>query len=676
MTDRLNGPSYFLGGMLSIIVQTVVLRESLFGEHQAELASGVVLAAWIVGSGIGAAVGGRTSRHVLFWRLGVILMPFLGFAQVMTARTGSIPLFATVFPLGFTAGAVFIQPFAFGRPGVVYSLEALGAAAGGGLFVLLSPSLLAGEMLAVSVLVSAAGLVACGRPSWGAVLALMTIAGQILSIPAAFSQMLGSLSFTGYDDVRVLPSPYGEVVTAERLGQHAVFRGGILEATWPSMESAEATVVVPLSAAMPKSVLYIGSSPEEAELVAGWPTVDSSVSVVPDASLMDAVDYPPGTLPGDGREYLDESEKKFDLITVSTGQPLTLLSNRFYTEEFMGVLSGSLNPDGLAALRIPGGANRLHPLEAELAMSVRLAANEHFRWIGILPMSGLTFLMGNGREPDLTGSALASTLDSLGYQGCFVNSGTLPYDLSSLRVDAFREQVLSAEAKMNRDLHPECFRLAHMLWSVRTGGTAGSGYVYPAVILFLVLMTASSIMTGRFVTAMGVASAGFTGLSVEVIALVAVQAATGYSWVLVGAVTGLFMIGAALGALAAERGILNGLRSGVSLSGGAALACAAMLHFYDGGLIGGRLLSLSLLAGTLASGAAGGCAFTSAAVRLGGRSTGRIGLISLSEYCSAAAAGLLIPLVLFPHHGAVLSLLGAGCWSLFWALLQGSGTGK
>ncbi len=673
MTDRLGGPSYFLGGMLSIIVQTVVLRESLFGEHQAELASGVVLASWIVGSGIGAAIGGRTSRHVLFWRLGVLLMPFLGFAQVMMARTGSLPLFATVFPLGFTAGAVFIQPFAFGRPGAVYSLEALGAAAGGGLFVLLSPSLLAGEMLAVSVLISAAGLVAGGRPSWGAALALATIAGQLLSIPGDFSQMLGSLSFTGYDDVRVHPSPYGEIVTAERLGQYAVFRGGILEATWPSLESAEAAVVVPLSASMPKSALYIGSSPEEAGLVAGWPTVESCVSIVPDAALMDVVDYPPGTLPGDGREYLDGGEKQFDLIMVSTGQPLTLLSNRFYTEEFMGVLAGSLNPDGLAALRLPGGANRLHPLEADLAMSVRLAADEHFRWIGILPMSGLTLLMGNGREPDLRGSGLASTLDSLGFQGFSVNPGTLPYDLSALRVDGFREQVLSASGRMNRDLHPECFRLAHMLWSVRTGGSSGRGYVYPAVILFLVLMTAASIMAGRFVTVMGVASAGFTGLSVEVIALVAVQAATGYSWVLVGAVTGLFMIGAALGALAAERGILTGPRSCIALSGAAALACAGMLHLYDGGLIGGRLLSMSLLAGTLVCGAAGGGAFTSAAVRLGSGSTGRIGLLSLSEYCAGAAAGLLIPLVLFPDHGAVLSLLGTGGWSMFWALLQGSG---
>ena len=671
--EVLSGWSCFFGGMLSVTVQTVVLRESLFGEHQAELASGIVLASWILGSGLGAALAGRSSRHLVLWRLGVLLLPLLGILQVTASRILDLPLFLSVFPLGLAAGAVFIHPFAYGHPGRIYALEALGAAAGGGLFVILSPHMLAGSVLGISVLIASAAIISSGSYRTGALMTILVATGFLLGAPGGFSQELGSRAMEAYEDVTVLPSPYGEITAARRMGQHAVFRAGILEATWPARESAEAVMVVPLAAALPGTALYIGSSPEEASILAEWPTVDSSVTVIPDAALAGAAEYPPGTLSGDGREYLSSNEAGFDLVVVSTGQPLTLLANRFFTEEFMEVLSGRIRPGGVAAVRLPGGANRLHPLEARLARSFLEAAREHFDWVEFVPISGLMALMGNGAEPCLGGEHLAARLDSIGFAGVHTGPATLPYDLAPIRIEAYRDQIRQAAAEMNRDLHPEAFRLCQMLWDYREGRGGGTSLALPAALLLVAVMAVSSFLSGRFTVTMGVAGAGFAGLSVEVISIVAVQAATGYSWFLVGAVTGLFMTGASLGALYVNRGSFRNPRLFVLVSGMTALMCALFLQLYDIGAAGGFLLSGLMLAGTFGCGFASGGAFTSAAARLAPGRTGWIGLLSLSEYSASAAAGLLVPLVLFPAVGAVLSLVCASVLCLTWALLMKQG---
>ncbi len=647
----------FAGGLLSVIVQSVVLRESLFGHHQAELTSGIVLASWIAGSGIGAAVGGRTSKHRLLWVTGMILLPALGFLQVVASRLEIIPTALSVVPAGFVGGLVFVQPFAFCRPGKVYALEALGAAVGGGIFVLLSPHMLAFEMLTVGILISAAGLLLCGRHVPGLIVSAVLLAGFLLSAPASLGTWLGGESFKEYDSVSIHPSPYGEVVTGIRSGQHAIFRSGLLEATWPSLESAEGVVTIPLIAVLPSSVLYIGSSPEEAGIISEWPTVDSVVTLVPDKTLCSIAEYPSGTRGGDGRRFLSVNDERWNLVIVSTGQPLSLLSNRYFTREFFELLSDRLTEDGVAAIHLPGGINRLHPLEAELAKSILLSAESVFRWSRILPLSGLVLLTGNGLEPSFEGSVLAERMDSIGVSGVFVNSGTLPFDLSYLRLSAVEEQLHTASARMNTDLHPEGFRIACELWDIRVGDDQKLNFAIPIAGLCLLAMITASFLSGKVKPAMALGMVGFIGLSVVVIALVAIQAVTGHSWVLVGAITGTFMAGGALGALGQEKGLFDNLRQLVILSGISSLFSVLVLHFYDQGLLGGGLLSILLLTGIMVCGVASGGAFPVAVTLVRAGDTKKIGLLDLAEHGGSAAAALLMPLVLFPLLGAKMALL-------------------
>jgi hypothetical protein len=648
----------FAGGLVSILVQSVALRESLFGQHLSELSSGLVLAAWLAASGLGAALQGRLPGARTSWVLCMVLLPAAGFAQVVLSRTSLLHPALACIPAGFAAGVIFLAPFAGRPPGRVYSAEAIGAAAGGALFVLLSPRLLAPGMLLAASAASAAGLLWSAFSRTGLIMALLVSAGLLTGADDLASRWMGEASFGGIGEFTLHSSPYGEIARVSRSGQTSIYRNGLLDASWPAVESAESAVTVPLLAALPERVIYIGTSPEEAGLIAAWPGVLSVISLVPDPVLLDLAGYPEGARRGDGRSIAGRTgEGTADLVIVSESAPLSLLSNRYFTREFFAAVAGSLNPGGMLAVRLPGGQNRLHPIEARLAQSVRRAADEVFDWTVVLPSGGLTLLAGNGEAPPLDGEVLAGRMDSIGAVGTAVCAGTLPFDISQMRMESLEQQLGSVDPGVNSDLHPEAFAAAQELWDARSG-VEGFDPVPAAVILLAAVVVAASMLSGRPAAAFALASAGAAGLAVEMLAIVIIQASTGLSWMLVGAVTGTFMCGAAGGSLLQVKGPVRSFRPIllVSASGSGTAALAVLL--YDGGVIGGGMLSTAMILAVLLTGISSGAAFPVAAGLLGtgdGRMI-RLGLLDLAEHGAGAAAAMAVPLLLFPVMGAAAPL--------------------
>jgi len=662
------------GGLVSLLVQSVVLRESLFGSHLSELVSGIVLAGWLAASGTGAALAGRIVRRRAAWGLSMLALPPAGFLQVALSRTAGLHPALACIPAGLAAGAVFIVPFAGRPPGRVYAAETLGAVLGGALFVVLSPRILATGMFAAAAVLAAVGLLAAGFRRVGAAALLPIPLLFVTGLDRAAARWLCEARLGAMGAIELHASPYGETAVVTRSGQTSICRNGLLEASSPSIEDAESAVVVPLLAAAPETVLHVGASPDEAWLISGWPGVRRFAGVVPDPVLPRLVGYPPGTRGGDARRFLSrEDDLCADLVIVSEGQPLSLLSNRYYTREFFSAAAARLRPGGVLSVRLPGGAARLHPLEARLASSVRSAALEVFDWVLLLPSGGLTLLAGMGEAPVVDGDILAARMDSIGASGVAVNPGTLPWDLSAARIDDVVRQVAAEGGPANSDLHPAAFEAAQELWRIRSGGPGSPIPVGAAVLLGLAAAAAASVAAGRPRAAAALSAAGASGLVVETLAVVMIQATTGLSWMLVGAVTGVYMAGAASGALLQSRGTrpFGSLTPVLLVSAAGAGGAGLSALVYDRGIIGGGALTLALLAGVLLSGLSGGAAFPAAASLLpsGGNRTSRLGMLDLAEHGAAAAAAVAAPLLLFPSLGAPLSLFCAASCPLLASLL-------
>lgn len=664
-TSGLPPISALAGGAVSILVQGMVLRSALFGQHMSELASGLVLAAWLAGSGIGAALAWRFGRPRCVWVTGMLALPILGLLSLHGVQE-AIPFPFSVFPAGLAAGAVFVTPFFSSRASKVYILEAIGACIGGVTFLFLSPFLLPFMLSLTGFAAASISILLIGARIPGAIgltlLPVLLLSGTVKRMERDI--MLSS--WEGYGEAEAFPSPYGEIVITHRAGQHAAFRSGILETFWPATEPAEERMTVPLLVLLPERVLYIGSSPDEVAMLESWPGVKVLDVVVPDRVLLEVVDgFPDQSAHGDGRAYLSATGSRYNLVLVSTGSPLSLLANRFYTKEFFETACARLEDSGAVAVFLEGGENRLTPLEADLVGSVLLAGTGSSDWQVLLPTGGVTLMFGRGEEPDTDAGLLAERLDSLDIPMVYMTPGTLLYELAELRTTALEQQVVSGDLEQNRDLDPVAFRLTTEIWDTRMGtGSAGNALLIAGLSVAIVLIGLSAMVSGKAPVMFSLASTGLSGLAVETMAILGVQATLGYSWTMVGAITGLFMAGGAAGAYFASRRIGRALLRAQVMSACCAALCALTGLVYNGGYTGSTIFASVLLLLLLPAGASGGAAFVGAVMMSGEKGGKTVGMVSLAGYAGSAAGALLVPLLLFPLTGAVPGMILVACAAL------------
>jgi hypothetical protein len=193
---------------------------------------------------------------------------------------------------------------------------------------------------------------------------------------------------------------------------------------------------------------------------------------------------------------------------------------------------------------------------------------------------------------------------------------------------------------------------------VRSGAEAFDPTV-TVVCILVATVAAASMLTGRPAAAFALAAAGAAGLAVEMLAIVIIQASTGLSWMLVGAVTGTFMCGAAGGSLLQVRRLVRSFRPVLLISASGSGTAALGVLLYDGGVIGGGVLSTAMIFAVLLAGISSGAAFPAAAGLLptGGSRLFRLGLMDLAEHGAGAAAAMAVPLLLFPVMGAAAPLV-------------------
>ncbi|MBD3369268.1 hypothetical protein GF402_02775 [Candidatus Fermentibacteria bacterium] len=660
-SDRLPPLAALAGGFLSVLAQSTLLREALFGQRLAELSTGLVLAGWLAGSGMGAAITSRLRRPRLLWKVSMAVMPFLTLGSVLLLRSGGLLPAIVVLPAGFAAGAVFVQPFESSAVPKIYALEALGAVLGGGAFVLLSPHLLTPELLLVGLFCASTGLLVTG-PWWSAAGLAASVLCLATGVPGMLTETLNDISFGEYEDVSSRPSPYGEITTVTLEGERSVYRGGVLSSYSHAPEAVEAETVLPLLLSSPRNVLYAGCDPAVAFALARWPGVDSVVAICEDP---DVIRLHPESTPqnlrvvrGDGRAYLARSRRAFDLVLCGQGSPLSLSLNRFYTREFFGEALSSLSEGGLLTLGFHVGQNRVVPVEARQVNSVLLAAEEVFESVRVLPLQGARFVLSPRDELQLDGAALADSLRSMPVELFYLNAGTLPHELSDRRTTTFLGQLRDHPAPPNTDLHPVAFHYASRGWRNRMGeeGSYGISPEVAAAVAGLLLII-GTVRMGKPELALSCGFMGFGEIAAETAVILLVQSTIGYSYVLLGAITGCLMAGLGTGAWLRSTGRFGKLWA-VQAAGGLATALIGLLALgYDSGWLGSLTLSGASMAGLLLLGVVAGIQFPLAAEKAMGSRRRAVGLLELADLGGSACGGILLPLVLFPAIGAVYSIL-------------------
>ncbi len=304
--------------------------------------------------------------------------------------------------------------------------------------------------------------------------------------------------------------------------------------------------------------------------------VDPAIDRVADRALDPTRDLVVRLRTGDPRNLLRHAHPRPDLIWVTGGGPTTAVGNRFYTVDFFELCARSLAPGGALVLSLAGAANVPSPEEARLRASIFASLTEVFRDVRALPGEN-QLLMAALPRGDVAGAAttlqrspLTTRPDSLGERrarnwpsGRFWPEAYFARLLPRERVEGL-EAALANEARtarLNTDRVPGVFFEQLRRWDRLAGGhlapllTVWRAHPWRGGLLLLLGMMAllAIIRRGAGQPAVTILSTGLSGMGWSLLVLLLYQTQRGALYLKVGLVTGLFMLGLALGAWAGER---------------------------------------------------------------------------------------------------------------------------
>jgi spermidine synthase len=589
-------------GFVSILAQVVLLRELNVAFFGVELIYIIAIAVWLLSTGVGALMRGRSPvSHARVSRL-FIWFSFLLLAEVVAARSmrwiaGAIPgtflpfgvqiaaLAAAIVPVGMLLGTLFRRAAALYISGApdrtlarAYAIESAGGLLGGFLSTL---SLAAGlQNFVVAVACGGAALVTvlfAGRHDRGkgrtraealAGLALLLAVG---AASPRIDQALTRLSHPSL--VASRDSPYGRVTVTSRGGQFVVYEN---DAIAYETESVSAEEIVHIAAANLKDidrVLVLGGGLEgtAAEIAKYAPRRVDVVELNPVIVSLSERHLPAGYraalgLNGvslhieDPRRFAARTPDVYDLILIGAADPASGQTNRFFTREFFAECARVLSPGGVVALRLMSSENVWTPLLSYRNASIVKALEEVFEDAVVLPGTTNVIIASN-RTLSRDTALLGGRLRDGGVETRLVTPAYIEYLYTNDRFGEIDRRLSETPVASNTDTRPVCYRYSGLIWlskffpsliAADVGSPDLASGLGASVVVSLAALAGAVVAffrrAVRFRRAALAALAGFVGMALETVMILHYQVESGVLYQNLGILLMALMAGLAAGA--------------------------------------------------------------------------------------------------------------------------------
>jgi len=499
-----------IGGS-GVIAQTVLLRELLFQVAGSELYIGLIIGNWIAAEALGAFVAGRfmkdpgssLSRYIRLTILFSLLFPALLFLARTWRSIASLPVHEAVslwqtllisiviiFPLAVIHGAQFILATLIhaelsdrgdDSPGKVYGLETVGTIIGGAaasflLIPFISPFQIAVVILFLNGVICIAlqkGVQKVVRPTEWLLLTTPLLVSFVLVFGGTKALENGSLSlqWSGDNLVASRNSPYQNIAVIKSGEQFSFYLDGAPFVSLPDRDVAknEETAHIPLLAhPHPQRVLLLGGgvggviseilkhpSLEQVDYLELDPAVLQTVEkYAPVSSFKELHDPRVTVLSKDGRAFLRDTGKRYDMILIGKPLPQNLQGNRYFSFEFFTALKKALEPDGVIVAAATGSMSYYGDDLKEVTRSLIATIRTVFPHILVVPGERNLFIASSRLSLEsLTAVELASRFETRGIKAELMSVQHLQWLMHSTPMQWFKENV-GGGGVVNSDFSP------------------------------------------------------------------------------------------------------------------------------------------------------------------------------------------------------------------------------
>ncbi|HGY55302.1 MAG TPA: hypothetical protein ENK44_06365 [Caldithrix abyssi] len=603
---------FYLTGFNALSAQVLFLREFLVLFNGNELSIGVILAVWLLWTGIGSYLFGRIKissgtgllRFLVFVQAtSVVLIP-LTLAGIRYSRLllhilpGESPGFAALFLLAggwlslfclcsgglFTLGSHYLKPFSTGdlslAGGRFYWYETVGSALGGLILsVLLLPVLNAMQIAQWIMVLNGIAFFVYYKPVFG-----KTLSGWlIMAATAGFIIMAGTLDrislkalWTDFEIIKRVDSPYANLTLLKYENELTLYSNGAAAVRFADTEQAEERVhFALLMHPAPRRVLLIGGGVGGTlEEILKHPSVQQIDYVETDPQIIRIAESASTNLQTlldsasmintyfmDGRLYLKQTHHRYDVILLAMGDPQTAALNRFYTREFFSLVKGRLAAGGLFSFQTVGADNYINDMQAEYLHCLNNTLRSVFKQTATIPGASIHFFAARGKQPlRVEADLLLRRLQERRIKTIYIREYYLPFRLMPDRIADLTGRVAPLPAtRINSDFYPIGFYHYLMYWSGQHGDfiprllAAWFHFPFWQIVLFIAaLLVAMMFLTGKKRGAYSIFAMfvmGFSMLALELVLLLAFQFVFGYVYRQLALLIGFFMAGMALGTL-------------------------------------------------------------------------------------------------------------------------------
>nr|HPM42767.1 hypothetical protein [Candidatus Omnitrophota bacterium] len=416
---------------------------------------------------------------------------------------------------------------------------------------------------------------------------LRKIRWALLAVTAIFSISLFIAGLWGRLDERLLAgqwrdyrllasksSVYGTIALLKRGEQISFFDNGLHIYTMPDKMYAEESVhYALLEHPKPSSVLLIGGGVgglveeilkhpvDSVDYIELDPLIVDMARAYLPRRLFSAIEDPRVSVKNiDGRFFLKNTDKKYDCIILNIGDPYTAGLNRFYTLEFLREVKRALRDGGIFSCVLTSSESYINKELGDYLRSVHSTMSEVFHDVKMIPGDRVVFLGSAGPGKDLLtydDKLLEERSLSRGLGLEFVRGYYMFSKLSKPRID-YIENTMKApgSVRLNLDFWPSSYHYATIFWASHFRDSLltkilsrikdTTVWMFIAVLFIMAVIYA---FFGRRVTGpkpyrglgLAVAAAGFTGMALQVIIVIAFQMIYGYLFYKLGIILTAFM---------------------------------------------------------------------------------------------------------------------------------------
>jgi spermidine synthase len=564
----------FLLGSTSIIAQLILMREFLTVFSGNELVIGIVLANWMVLSGLGAYLGkfpfGSKNANLEIASALMLLsvLPFItafliNFLKNIVFPVGSL---ISVFQI-FYSSLLLLIPFCLvsgflftfisrcyseirdrNEAGSVYFLESLGSITGGLLcgllFIFVFSSI---ESLLVLAIINGLVLFLINlksstlRTGWTP-LAIVFVAFLLLFFQP--EKRIRSLVYPNQEIIVSKDSPHGNIVITKREKMWSVYNNNLLLFDSENfMLNEEVVHFAMLQHPDPEKILLVsgGLSGQIAELKKYKP---KCIDFVEDNRwllylMKDTVAKMSNdnlhVFSTDPIRFIRKSKQIYDVAILNLPGPSTMQANRYFTLEFYQLLKQKLSPGAVLSFGIASPPNYLNQEAVDLNSSLLATLKNVFQNVIILPGEQNYFLAS---DAPLTGN-IAEAVRVRGIENRYVNSYYIDDALLKMRSESILS-ALNPAAEINQNLEPVSYNQQLAYWLSQFKGRYWLLVTVSAALFLVVFLRGSTASQAMFLT-------GFSASGMEILLLFGLQVFFGNLYLLTSFVFTGFMLGLALG---------------------------------------------------------------------------------------------------------------------------------